>query len=279
MKISQTIADAKADRATLGKLALVPTMGALHEGHLSLIRLAKQKAKSVAVSIFVNPTQFGPREDFSRYPRPLERDLELCEKEGVDLVFNPLAEEMYPTGSQPMTLEWPSLTGVLEGKFRPGHFSGVAQVVAKLFHILSPDVAIFGQKDFQQLRVIRELVNSLNFAVEVVAAPTLREPDGLAMSSRNVYLSESERVQALGVSKALRLAEAEAMSGVKSGPRLMTTMKRTLLEKHLQIDYVTVVDPDTLKEVETVTGPIVLAVAVRAGNTRLIDNVLVEPPV
>ena len=281
MKIAQTVADVMADRNELGQaggtIAFVPTMGALHEGHLSLIRLAKQHAKHVIVSIFVNPTQFGQREDLSKYPRPIDADLQKCQSEGVSLVFNPSVEEMYKAGAPSIVFEWPALTHVLEGKFRPGHFSGVCQVVAKLFHIVTPEIAVFGQKDFQQLRVIREMVESLNFPVRLVAGPTMRESDGLAMSSRNTYLSPVERQQALAIPRALQLAEAEVKAGVRSGARLITTMKRAVLEKHLLIDYLACVDPDTLREVETVTGPVVLAIAARAGSTRLIDNVTVAP--
>jgi pantoate--beta-alanine ligase len=277
MKIAQTVADVMADRASMGRIAFVPTMGALHEGHLSLIRLARQQAEHVVVSIFVNPTQFGQREDLSKYPRPLEADLEKCQREGVSLVFNPGVEQMYRPDAPAMVFEWPSLTHVLEGKFRPGHFSGVCQVVAKLFHIVTPQVAVFGQKDFQQLRVIREMVTALNFPVQLVAGPTVREADGLAMSSRNAYLSAAERQQALAIPRALQMVEAEVKAGVRSGARLITTMKRTILEKHMLIDYLACVDPDTLKEVETVTGPTVLAIAARAGTTRLIDNVTVCP--
>ncbi|MFN4242551.1 MAG: pantoate--beta-alanine ligase [Tepidisphaerales bacterium] len=277
MKIAQTIRDARADRAELGRLALVPTMGALHEGHLALIREARRHAPHVAVSIFVNPTQFGPREDFHKYPRPIERDLELCQAEKVDLVFNPAAEEMYPPPQFAMRFEWPQLTEPLEGKFRPGHFSGVCQVVTKLFNILTPDVAVFGEKDFQQLRVIRELVRALDFRIELVPVPTVREPDGLAMSSRNAYLSPAERKQALAISRALFTAEADFKRGVRSAARLITTMQRIVLEQHLLVDYVACVDAETLKDVDHIHAPAVLALACRAGKTRLIDNLKLIP--
>lgn len=277
MKIAQTIRDARADRAELGRLALVPTMGALHEGHLALIREARRHAPHVAVSIFVNPTQFGPREDFHKYPRPIERDLELCQAEKVDLVFNPAAEEMYPTPQYAMRFEWPQLTEPLEGKFRPGHFSGVCQVVTKLFNILTPDVAVFGEKDFQQLRVIRELIRALDFRIELVPVPTVREPDGLAMSSRNAYLSPAERKQALAISRALFTAEADFKRGVRSAARLITTMQRIVLEQHLLVDYVACVDAETLKDVDHIHAPAVLALACRAGKTRLIDNLKLVP--
>lgn len=278
MKIAQTISDARSDRKALGgRVALVPTMGALHAGHLALVADAKRRAEKVAVSIFVNPTQFGPREDFNKYPRPIERDIELCEKAGVDLVFNPSPEEMYPAPQYAMKFEWPQLTDPLEGKFRPGHFSGVAQVVAKLFNVLTPDVAIFGQKDFQQLRVIRELVRSLNFPIEVVAHPTLREPDGLAMSSRNAYLNEADRKRALALSRALFTAEADFKKGVRSAARLLTTMQRIILEQHLLVDYIAMVDAETMKDVENISTPSIAAVACRAGTTRLIDNLVLVP--
>ncbi len=277
MLISQTIRDARADRAKFGRLALVPTMGALHEGHLTLIREARKSADHVAVSIFVNPTQFGPREDFKRYPRPIEADLAMCEKEGVAMVFNPSPAEMYPPGSMAMEFEYPQLTTPLEGKFRPGHFSGVCQVVAKLFHILSPQAAVFGRKDFQQLRVIQEMVSNLNFPLEVVPIETVREPDGLAMSSRNQYLSPADRPRALSLYRALSHASEEVKSGVRSAARLITRMQRTLLDSHLLVDYVAVVDPATMKDVETLSGPTVLALAARVGTTRLIDNMWVVP--
>jgi pantoate--beta-alanine ligase len=277
MKIAQTIADARADRAELGKLALVPTMGALHAGHLALISEAKKLAPHVAVSVFVNPTQFGPREDFNKYPRPIEHDLALCDQSGVDLVFNPAPPEMYPPPQYPITFEWPQLSDPLEGRFRPGHFSGVAQVVAKLFNVLTPQVALFGQKDFQQLRVIRELVRNLDFPISIVAHPTLREPDGLAMSSRNAYLSPVDRKRGLAISRALFTAEADFKKGVRSAARLITTMQRILLEQHLLVDYIAIVDNETMKDVENIATPSTLAIAARAGNTRLIDNLVVTP--
>lgn len=277
MKIAQTVKDARTDRAELGKVALVPTMGALHAGHLSLVEEAKKHADHVVVSIFVNPTQFGPREDFHRYPRPIEKDIALCEKAGVSLVFNPTVEEMYPAPQYGMKFEWPQLGEALEGKFRPGHFSGVCQVVAKLFNILAPDVAVFGQKDFQQLRLIREMVRNLDFPIRIVGHPTLREPDGLAMSSRNAYLSDADRKRALAISRALFTAEVDFKKGVRSAARLLTTMQRIILEQHLLVDYIAMVDAETMKDVENITTPSVAAVACRAGTTRLIDNMLFVP--
>lgn len=277
MKIAQSIKDARTDRAGFKSVALVPTMGALHAGHLALVKDAKKRCEHVAVSIFVNPTQFGAREDFHKYPRPIEKDLEACEKAGVDLVFNPTVEEMYPAPQYGLKFEWPQLGDPLEGKFRPGHFSGVAQVVAKLFHVLSPQVALFGQKDFQQLRIIREMVRSLDFPIEIVAYPTLREEDGLAMSSRNAYLSAGDRKRALALSRALFTAEADFKKGVRSAARLVTTMQRIILEQHLLVDYIACVEVETMKDVENITVPSVLAVACRAGTTRLIDNLVLTP--
>ena len=284
MNVVHTIAECRARRAELkGKVAFVPTMGALHVGHLSLIARAKELAQSVVVSIFVNPTQFGPREDFNKYPRPIMADLAKCESAGVDLVFNPGTEEIYRPGAPDVVVDLPSLTTVLEGKHRPGHFKGVCQVVAKLFHIVQPDVACFGQKDFQQFRVLSAMVEALDFPIEMVACPTLREKDGLAMSSRNQYLSPDERQRALSISRALMLAAGEVKNGVKQTNRLLATMQNVMLDVGtlgrvpVSIDYVAAVDPLTLKNVETVTGPTLLAIAARVGQTRLIDNVVVEP--
>ncbi len=277
MKIAQTIKDCRADRKEMGRVALVPTMGALHAGHVSLIHEARKCAPKVAVSIFVNPTQFGPREDFKKYPRPIEKDLEKCQAAGVDLVFNPSPEEMYLAGAPETVIDFPGLTGVLEGKHRPGHFRGVCQVVAKLFNIMTPDVACFGRKDFQQFRVLSAMVEELNFPIEMVGCPTIRESDGLAMSSRNQYLSAEDRKRGLALSRALFSAEKELRAGYRQTNRLMTTMQRILLEQHLLVDYVAAVDPITLKEIEVVDRPTVLACAARVGATRLIDNITVAP--
>ena len=263
-------------RAAGERVALVPTMGALHAGHVSLIGEARQRAPHVAVSIFVNPTQFGPREDFSKYPRPLEDDLAKCAAAGVDLVFNPAPEEMYPPEEPQVVVDLPDLSGVLEGKHRPGHFRGVCQVVAKLFNVIRPDVACFGQKDFQQLRVLTAMVQTLNWPIEMVPCPTLRDPDGLAMSSRNQYLSMEERNKALAIPRALQMAEKEFQSGVRQTNRLVATMQNILLPQHLLIDYVAVVDPLTLKNLDVVKGPAVLAIAARVGTTRLIDNIVIQ---
>lgn len=275
MNVVRTIAEAREERAKSEGLALVPTMGALHAGHLSLMQIAKREAPAVAASIFVNPTQFGPREDYTKYPRPVEEDLAKCEKAGVDWVFLPEAEEMYPPGAPDVVVDLPQLSGVLEGKHRPGHFRGVCQVVAKLFNILQPTVAVFGQKDFQQLRIITAMTEALNWTIRIVSGPTVREHDGLAMSSRNQYLSEADRQKGLAISRALFLAKGEYTQGVRQTNRLLTSMQRVLLEQHLAVDYVAAVDPVSLKPVEVIQGPTVLAVAARVGTTRLIDNVVI----
>jgi pantoate--beta-alanine ligase len=275
MNVVRTIAQARALRAGGSPLALVPTMGALHAGHLSLFTLAKQHAPQVAASIFVNPTQFGPREDYTKYPRPIEEDLAKCEQAGVDWVFAPEAQEMYRPGLTDITIDLPQLADVLEGKHRTGHFSGVCQVVAKLFNILQPTVAVFGQKDYQQLRIITAMVDALDWPIRIVPGPTVREGDGLAMSSRNQYLSETDRQKALSISRALFIAKGEYTKGIRQTNRLITTMQKVMLEQHLSIDYIAAVDPQTLKPVDVVGGPTVLAVAARVGNTRLIDNVII----
>jgi pantoate--beta-alanine ligase len=275
MNVVRTIAEAREQRGKSQELALVPTMGALHAGHLSLLHLAKRQSPTVAVSLFVNPTQFGPREDYTKYPRPIEQDLQKCEEAGVDWVFLPEAEEMYPPGSAEVVVDLPQLSSVLEGKHRPGHFRGVCQVVAKLFNIIQPTVAVFGQKDYQQLRIITAMVEALNWTIRIVPGPTVREHDGLAMSSRNQYLGEVDRQKALAISRALFLAKGEFTQGVRQTNRLLTSMQRVLLEQHLSIDYIAAVDPTTLKPVDVVNGPTVLAVAARVGTTRLIDNVII----
>ena len=306
MILAQTIADCRSERAKLGRLALVPTMGALHEGHLRLVDLAREHAPHVAVSIFVNPTQFGPKEDFTKYPRPLEADLELCRQRNVDLIFNPSVQEMYPDrlpGAPALTfrssdrsgavapespaaevvIDLPQLGEVLEGRFRPTHFRGVCQVVAKLFNIVRPDVACFGQKDYQQLRILTAMVEDLNWPIEIVPCPIIRDPDGLAMSSRNRYLSPAERQRALSINRALKAAEEEFKRGNRQASRLVTTAQNILLQggEHgrvpLLIDYVAAVDAITLKSIQMIESPAVIAVAVRVGSTRLIDNVLLNP--
>ncbi len=284
MIVSQTISDARTERDKLGQMALVPTMGALHAGHLSLIELARKHAPKVAVSIFVNPTQFGPREDFNKYPRPIEDDLAKCREAGVDLVFNPPVEQMYlPNFFPEVHLDIPNLSNVLEGRIRPNHFKGVCQVVAKLFNIVRPDVACFGQKDYQQYLVIRAMVDALNWPIAIVPGQTLREPDGLAMSSRNQYLSANERERGLSISRALFAARDEFAKGIRQTNRLLATAQNILLDPGnqgrvpLSIDYVAAVDSQTLKDVQVVSAPTLIAVAARVGKTRLIDNVMLIP--
>ena len=256
-------------------LGLVPTMGALHEGHLSLMRAAKVKCEMVAVSIFVNPTQFGPTEDLAKYPRTFERDCQLLEREGVDIVFAPSVEEMYPKGE----VTWVTVEGLsekLDGKSRPGHFRGVTTVVSKLLHIVEPDVAFFGQKDAAQLAVIRRMVRDLNIPVEIVACPIVREPDGLAMSSRNAYLNAEDRRRALVLQRSLRRVEEEFRKGERKATQLGAIAKDVFAEEPVRLDYFEIVDPDTLDPVEKILGPALVAVAAYVGPTRLIDNTLLN---
>ena len=259
-------------------VGLVPTMGALHEGHMSLIREARARCGYVAASIFVNPTQFGPHEDFQRYPRPLEADVEACRGAGVDLVFHPSAATMYGAGFGTF-VDVERLSTVWEGAFRPGHFRGVATVVLKLFHIVQPDVAFFGQKDYQQQLLIRSMCRDLDLPVEIHSCPTVREPDGLALSSRNRYLSPAERESALSLSRSLRLA-ADRLGG---GETDVAAVRGAMLE-HLQgaagvdVDYAAIVHPDTLEEPDEPLPEMVALVAARVGKTRLIDNMLIECP-
>ncbi len=262
-----------------GTLALVPTMGALHEGHLSLVRAARELCETVVVSIFVNPTQFAPNEDFARYPRSIETDLELLAREHVDFVFAPSAEQMYPSGAGGTVVEVPDLGDRLDGASRPGHFRGVATVVAKLFLITSPDIAIFGQKDAAQVALLRAMVTDLHFSVNIVVCPTVREPDGLAMSSRNRYLSPADRAHSLVLQRALRAAETAASQGAQRADDLRDIMTRELqIQSAISVEYAEVVDPDTLIPLNNVRRDALLAVAARVGSTRLIDNILLQPP-
>lgn len=257
-------------------VGLVPTMGALHEGHLSLIRAAKARCRRVAVTIFVNPTQFAPHEDFTAYPRPLEKDLDLCRSAGVDLVFTPSVETMYPAGAQ-TSIHVAGLSNGLCGPFRPGHFDGVATVVAKLFHILPADVAFFGEKDYQQLQVIRRMVRDLNLPIEIVGCTTLREPDGLAMSSRNVYLNPEQRKQAVSLSRSLFAAAKEVRAGQRDAGAITRTAKASILAAGpATIEYVDIVDADSLAVLTTVDRPARMCLAVRIGTCRLIDNVALD---
>ena len=256
-------------------LGLVPTMGYLHQGHLSLVRQARKENDTLAVSIFVNPSQFGPQEDYAAYPRDMERDLNLLAKQGTDLVFAPTVEEMYPQGFD----TWVEVAGLaqrLEGEHRPGHFRGVATAVAKLFNIVRPDRAYFGQKDGQQTAVIKRMAIDLDLGVEIVVVPTVREPDGLAMSSRNVYLTTEQRQAATVIYKALCYAKDLWGKGERDGERLRREV-RLILEDQPQvdkIDYVSVADATTLDELDKVEDSAMVLVAVRIGKARLIDNVI-----
>jgi pantoate--beta-alanine ligase len=276
--VDETRVACRAARASGQRIGLVPTMGALHEGHLSLVRTAKSQCDIVAVSLFVNPTQFGPVEDLARYPRPFERDCELLEKEGVAILFAPLVDEMYPKGEG----SWVVVEGLsdkLDGRSRPGHFRGVTTVVAKLFHIIEPDAAFFGQKDAAQCAVIRRMVRDLNFPVEVIVCPIVRELDDLAMSSRNAYLSPEERQRALVLQRSLKKVEESFRTGEKEASNLTAAAREVFAqEPHVRLDYFEIVDPATLDPVERVSQQTLVAVAAYVGTTRLIDNVVLVPP-
>ena len=278
MKLLTTVRQmVQAREAAPRPLGLVPTMGYLHAGHMALVKRAKEETAAVVVSIFVNPTQFGPTEDMATYPRDMERDLALLEQERVDIVFAPPAEEMYPAGYSTY-VEVEGITSRLEGERRPEHFRGVATVVAKLFTIVRPDCSYFGQKDGQQLLVVRRLAQDLNLCTEVVAVPTVREPDGLALSSRNAYLSKQERGAALVLSRALRRVEELWRGGERDGEALRQEMRGMVQAEPLaELDYVSVADTAALEELGTVDRPAMASLAVRIGRARLIDNVpLVE---
>ncbi len=254
------------------RIALVPTMGCLHAGHLSLAALARAEAEVVILSLFVNPAQFGPQEDFARYPRPFARDRALCQDAGVQILFHPAPEAMYRPGAS-VVVDETALARGLCGASRPGHFRGVLTVVAKLLHLALPDVAVFGQKDAQQLRIIRQMVRDLDVPVRLIAAPIVREPDGLAMSSRNRYLSPAERQAAVCLSRALRTARRQYRGGERRTARLVAAMQQDLAATpEARPDYVAVVDQETLQPVDTLTAPALAALAVRIGATRLIDN-------
>ena len=266
-----------AERRKGARIGFVPTMGALHEGHLSLVDRARGLAESVVVSVFVNPSQFGAGEDFERYPRDLDRDVRMAEDRGAAIVFAPEITEMYP---EPFltTVTMRGITDGFEGAHRPGHFDGVLTVVAKLLHIVQPDVAVFGQKDAQQLAAVRRMVADLDFQVEIVAGPIVREADGLALSSRNAFLTAGDRREALALRAALGQAEALAERGVDDADRLLEAM-RVELARHpdLAVDSVALVDRDSFHPLERLTEPAVAAVAARVGKTRLIDNVVLDP--
>jgi pantoate--beta-alanine ligase len=276
MIVVDNIEELRAARRTLrGRIGLVPTMGALHKGHLSLVEAARADNASVVATIFVNPTQFAAHEDLSKYPRDLPRDLSLFEQAGVDLVFTPTPDLMYPPGFQTW-VEVEQVSKGLEGERRPGHFKGVATVVAKLFHLTQPDMAYFGQKDAQQVAVIRRMVRDLNFPLDIVVCPTLREADGLAMSSRNVYLSPEQRAAAVVLYRALQAAADVYGAGETAPETLRQTMRAVLRGEPLAVvDYVSAADARTLQELNRPTGePVLLSMAARIGTTRLIDNCL-----
>jgi len=278
MKICYTAEDmreaCRGARSGGKRLGFVPTMGALHEGHLSLVRAARAGCDVVAASIFINPTQFGLNEDLAKYPRAFERDRELLEKEGAQLLFAPSVEEMYPASA----VTWVTVEGLsdrLDGRSRPGHFRGVTTVVSKLLHVVEPDAAFFGEKDAAQVAIIRRMVCDLKFPVEIVACPIVREADGLAMSSRNAYLDPLQRKQALVLHRALMRVKECWKRGERDAARLATTGREEIArERSVRLDYLEIVDPDGLGAVEDVTGGALVAVAAFVGTTRLIDNIL-----
>lgn len=257
-----------------GRTAVVMTMGALHEGHATLIREARSRADAVIVTVFLNPLQFAPGEDLDRYPKTLAADLEICTREGVELVFAPTPDVVYPTGDPRVRISAGPLGDRLEGEHRPGHFDGVLTVVGKLLHLTRPDVALYGEKDAQQLALIRGMVRDLDFPVEVVGIPTVREPDGLAMSSRNTYLSDSDRSDALSLNHALQAGRTAAAAG----PDGVLAAARAVLDRApgISVDYLTLVDDNTWADAGETTTSARLLVAARVGSTRLIDNVLVN---
>ena len=278
MKIIRSLTEmqraAAAIKRTGCRLALVPTMGALHAGHAALIRRASADGAAVVVSIYVNPTQFGPHEDFGRYPRDLDHDAALCEGESVDLIFAPRDDEMYPVPAATTWVDELALTKRFEGERRPGHFRGVCTVVAKLFNIVQPDVAAFGQKDFQQLAVITRLVRDLCYPIEIIPVPTVRESDGLALSSRNRYLTPAERVQATSLWKALSTAKDLFASGERQATALQAALVRTLqLAPSVRVDYAEIVAAETLEPVTEVQPGAVALIAASLGQTHLLDNV------
>jgi pantoate--beta-alanine ligase len=276
MRTITTVAEMLDERERMpGSVGLVPTMGYLHEGHISLVRRARDDNDHVIVSIFVNPTQFGPNEDFERYPRDEARDLRLLEAEGVDAVFIPTVEDIYPPGFDDWIEVKGSLTERLEGAHRPGHFRGVTTVVARLFRIVRPHRAYFGQKDAQQLRVIRRMVVEQRLPVEIVPMPTVREPDGLALSSRNVYLSAQQRRAALVLPRALALAREMVATDITDAEAIRNAIESSQFSSHL--DYVSVSDERTLEELHTIDRPTLILIAGRVGTTRLIDNTIVVP--
>jgi pantoate--beta-alanine ligase len=280
MRIIHTVDELRAwSRVARGfgkAVGLVPTMGALHAGHTSLIRAARERCEEVAVSIFVNPTQFGPNEDLAKYPRSFERDRDLLQSEGVELLFAPSVEEMYPAGAVTwVTVE--ELSNKLDGRSRPGHFRGVTTVVSKLFHIVEPDVAFFGQKDAAQVAVIRRMVRDLNLPVHITVCPIVREPDGLAMSSRNAYLDPEQRKEALVLQRSLLVVQQLIEQGESSASNLIVAGRQEFADKpSVRLDYFEIVNPDTLDPIQAIEDRALIAVAAYVGSTRLIDNLLIR---
>ena len=280
MKVARTIKSVRSNVAAAcskgKKIGFVPTMGAFHIGHISLIEAAVKKSDFVVVSIFVNPTQFGPGGDFEKYPRTLDADLEICRNAGVDLVFAPTKEQMYPEEN----LTWVNvekLTDSLCGQFRTEHFRGVATVCAKLFNIVAPDIAFFGQKDAQQVTVIKRMVADLNMPLKIVVCPTVRQPDGLAVSSRNQYLTEQQKKDATYVYKSLQKCQEMIDAGITDSRKIITQMRKILSQApSIKIEYISIVDAETLQTIDHITGKVLAAVAVRIGPARLIDNILVD---
>ncbi|MEW6684636.1 MAG: pantoate--beta-alanine ligase [Candidatus Edwardsbacteria bacterium] len=277
-KIKQMQRIAKTAHRQGKAIGFVPTMGYLHEGHLSLIHLAKKKNNLVVVSIFVNPAQFGPKEDYKEYPRNLERDKILAKRAGCDILFVPTVEEMYPEDYLTY-VNVEKITEVLCGASRPGHFRGVTTVVIKLFNIVQPNVAIFGQKDAQQAIVITQMVKDLNLPVKIIVAPIVREKDGLAMSSRNTYLSTEERKDATVLYQSLQLAKRMILEGERKSEKIREGMRKFISEKKsAAIDYIAIVNPENLQKIAIIEGKVLITLAVKIGKTRLIDNLLVTPP-
>ncbi|MCP2239761.1 pantoate--beta-alanine ligase [Thermoanaerobacterium thermosaccharolyticum] len=273
-KISDVREAIKAQKAQGKTIGLVPTMGYLHEGHLSLVKKARENSDFVCASVFVNPIQFGPNEDYNKYPRDIERDIKLLEENGCDLVFIPSVEEMYPS-ERLTTVSVIKITNKLCGAYRPGHFDGVCTVVTKLFNIFTPDIAVFGQKDAQQVAVIKKMVEDLNIPVKIIASPIVRDKDGLALSSRNVYLSDDERHAALILNKSLKEAEKILKSGERNAENIISRVKNILESEPLcKIQYVSCVHPDTLEDLMAINDKALIAIACYIGNTRLIDNLL-----
>jgi pantoate--beta-alanine ligase len=269
----------KAARRRVKTIGFVPTMGALHEGHISLIERCVKSCDFVIVSIFINPTQFGPKEDLAKYPRPIQKDLQICKKHGVDIVFAPDVKEMYQAGG----LTWVNVDKLSEplcGRFRAGHFRGVATVCAKLFNIVTPDIAYFGQKDAQQAAVIKRMVADLNFPLKIVVCPTVHAANGLALSSRNQYLSPQQRKDATCIYRSLQAARKMIKAGVTNPKTIATQMRKIInrAESLTAIDYISIVEDNTLQDLHRITGRVLIAVAARFGSTRLIDNLIVDAP-